>query len=73
MRVGGTNTYRATEHGLRIAAFFTQLAARVVVPTLTDLAALGRPRVPAPRPVAAAWRSYERGIKLLLRTARLVA
>ncbi|HEX2273106.1 MAG TPA: hypothetical protein VHG90_04440, partial [Acidimicrobiales bacterium] len=32
-RIDGTNTYRVTAHGLRIAAFFTQLAARVVVPT----------------------------------------
>ncbi len=72
-KVKGTNTYRVTAHGLRIAAFFTQLAARVVVPTMTDLAALGRPRPPAPRPLADAWRAYERELKLLLRTARLVA
>jgi hypothetical protein len=71
-RIGGTNTYRATAHGLRIAAFFTQLAARVVVPTLTDLAALARPRRSAPPPLAAAWRSYERELKLLLRRTRLV-
>ena len=72
-RVAGTNTYRPTEHGLRIAAFFTQLSARVVVPTMTDLAALGKPRRPAPRPLTAAWRTYERELTLLLRTARLVA
>jgi hypothetical protein len=72
-RVTGTNTYRVTAHGLRIAAFFTQLAARVVVPAMTDLAALGRPRPPAPRPLADAWRAYERELKLVVRTARLVA
>jgi hypothetical protein len=72
-RIEGTNTYRATPHGLRIAAFFTQLAARVVVPTLTELAGLGRPRPPAPRPLTVAWRSYERELGRLLRTARLVA
>lgn len=72
-RIAGTNTYRPTEHGLRIAAFFTQLSARVVVPTMTDLAALGKPRRPAPRPLTAAWRTYERELTLLLRTARLVA
>lgn len=54
-RVAGTNTYRVTAHGLRIAAFFTQLAARVVVPTLTDLARLGKPRPPTLRPLTAAW------------------
>ena len=72
-RIEGTNTYRVTAHGLRIAAFFTQLAARVVVPTLTDLAALARPRPPAPRPLTAAWRAYERELNLLLRTTRLAA
>ncbi len=72
-RIDGTNTYRVTAHGLRIAAFFTQLAARVVVPTLTELAALARPRRRSPTPLAAAWRSYERELRLLLRRTRLVA
>jgi hypothetical protein len=72
-RIEGTNTYRATAHGLRIAAFFTQLATRVVVPTLTDLAALARPRRSAPPPLVAAWGCYERELKLLLRRTRLVA
>lgn len=72
-RIEGTNTYRVTQHGLRIAAFFTQLSTRVVVPTLTDLAALSRPQPPAPRTLAAAWRTYERELDSLLRTTRLVA
>ena len=72
-RIEGTNTYRVTAHGLRIAAFFTNLAARVVVPALTDLAALSRPRPPAGRPLAAAWRAYQRELDILLRTTRLVA
>jgi hypothetical protein len=72
-RIDGTNTYRVTTHGLRIAAFFTQLAARVVVPTLTQLAALARPRRSAPPPLVAAWRSYERELKHFLRRTRLVA
>jgi hypothetical protein len=72
-RIDGTNTYRVTAHGLRIAAFFTQLAARVVVPTLTELAALGRPHRSGPPPLAAAWRSYEQELRLLLRRTRLVA
>jgi hypothetical protein len=72
-RIPKTNTYRVTDHGLRIAAFFTQLAARVVIPTLTDLAQLCRPRPPAPRPLTAAWRTYEHELANLLRTTRLVA
>jgi hypothetical protein len=72
-RIEGTNTYRITAHGQRIATFFTHLAARVVVPALSDLAALARPRPPAARPLTNAWRAYERELNLLLRTTRLVA
>jgi hypothetical protein len=72
-RIEGTNTYRVTAHGLRVAAFFTQLAARVIVPALTDLAALARPRPPVGRTLTAAWRAYERELQILLRTTRLVA
>lgn len=72
-RIDGTNTYRVTDHGLRIAAFFTQLAARIVVPALTDLAALARPHPPAPRPLTTAWRTYERELHALLRETRLAA
>jgi hypothetical protein len=72
-RIKGTNTYRVSAHGLRIAAFFTQLAARVVIPALTDLAALARPHPPAPQPLTLAWRSYEKALNQHLRTARLAA
>lgn len=72
-RIDGTNTYRVTAHGLRVAAFFTQLAARVVIPTISELAALGRPRPPAGRPLTTAWRSYEHELDRLLRTTRLAA
>jgi hypothetical protein len=37
---------------------FTHLAARVVVPALTDLAELARPKPPVPRPLTEAWRNY---------------
>ena len=72
-RIDRTNTYRVTDHGLRIAAFFTQLAARVVIPALTDLAALARPHPPAPRALTAAWRTYEHELHALLRQSRLAA
>jgi hypothetical protein len=72
-RLQSTNTYRVTAHGLRIAAFFTQLASRVIVPALTDLADLTRPSPPAPRPLTAAWRTYERELDLHVRKAGLAA
>ncbi len=72
-RVEGSNIYRVTPHGLRVSAFFTQLATRVIVPALTDLADLARPSPPAPRPLTAAWRTYERELDNAVRTARLAA
>ena len=72
-RVPGTNTYRVTSHGLRIATFFTHLAARVVVPALTDLAQLARPQPPAPRPLTTAWRNYERELVSLIKCSQLAA
>jgi hypothetical protein len=72
-RVEGSNIYRVTSHGLRVSAFFTALANRVIVPVLTDLADLARPSPPAPRPLTAAWRTYERELDNAVRTARLAA
>jgi hypothetical protein len=72
-RVEGTNTYRVSALGLRVSTFFTQLATRVIVPTLTDLADLARPSPPAPRPLVAAWRTYERELDKQIRVAGLAA
>jgi len=65
-RIDGTNTYRVTARGRRMAVFFTKLAARIVVPALTELEALLRPRS-APRPLLNAWRTYERSLDALVR------
>jgi hypothetical protein len=66
-RVAHTNTYRVTAHGHRRATFFTKLANRVVVPGLTELAALARPPKETPQPVRDAWRAYERTLDALAR------
>ncbi len=66
-RVAHTNTYRVTSHGRRMATFFTKLASRVVVPGLTELAALVRPPKATPQPVRDAWRAYERTLDVLVR------
>ena len=71
-RIAHTNTYRVTAHGRRMATFFTKLANRVVVPGLTELAALVRPPKATPQPVRDAWRAYERTLDALVRT-RLAA
>jgi len=56
-RVAHTNTYRVTAHRRRMATFFTQLTTRVVVPGLTELAALVRPPKETPQLVRDAWRA----------------
>ena len=66
-RIAGTHTYRVTAHGLRTATFFTQLAARVVIPALAELAALAQPHPPAPRRLTTAWRTYEHELTDMLR------
>ena len=71
VRVEGTQTYRLTPQGRRSASFFTKLAARVVVPALTELEAAVRPRAPAPRPLVNAWRAYEREVEALIAASRL--
>jgi hypothetical protein len=72
-RVEGTHSYRLTPHGRAMASFFTKLAARVVVPTLTELEASIRPRAPTPRPVITAWRRYEREVEALIGRSALAA
>ena len=72
-RVPGTHTYRVTPKGRRIATFFTRLAARVVVPILTELDAAPRPPRHAPIPVVAAWRAYDAELRKLLRGFAKVA
>ena len=66
-RVPGTHSYRVTPLGRCIATFFTRLAARVVVPVLTELDAGLRPPPAAPSPLVAAWRAYDAELHKLLR------
>jgi hypothetical protein len=65
--VPGTHTYRITVPGRAIATFLTRLAARVVVPVLTQLADLPRPSRRAPGPLAAAWRAYDRELRKVIK------
>src|SRR5207247_751646 len=69
--IDGTHTYRVTPTGRRIATFFTKLAARAVIPTLTELEEPLRPHRPATSPVVIAWRAYEHEIRGLLDHAHL--
>jgi hypothetical protein len=64
-RVEGTNTYRITATGRTIATFLTKLAARLIIPALTDLDET-RPQPPVPRPLTTAWRAYEHQLDQLI-------
>jgi len=72
-RLDGTNTYRVTPHGRSLAIFLTKLAARVIIPTLTDLDQAINPQRPAPRPLIAAWRDYQHHLDELIARAGLAA
>lgn len=72
-RIPGSQRYQVTAYGRRVATFFTRLVVRVVTPTLTELDALSRPTRRAPRPLAAAWRSYDRELTTLLKRSGLAA
>ena len=50
-----------------MATFLTKLATRVVVPGLTELAALVRPPKATPKPIRDAWQAYERTLDALVR------
>jgi hypothetical protein len=72
-RVAGTHTYRVTDHGRRIATFFTRLAARVMAPCLAGLDAATRPPRSAPAPLVTAWRAYDNELRTLVRELAKVA
>lgn len=72
-RVVHTNRYRVTEHGRRVATFFTRLAKRVVIPALAALRDTSRPTRRTPPPLASAWRNYDREIQRLLKRSGLAA
>jgi predicted MarR family transcription regulator len=72
-RVEGTHTYCVTDHGRRIATFFTKLATRVVVPALTELEAPARPPRQAPTALRTAWRAYDAEVRKLLSRSGLAA
>lgn len=72
-RIEGAHRYELTPYGRRVAAFFTKVASRVVVPALTELDRAARPRAPAPAPLVSAWRAYEREVQIIIDASRVAA
>jgi hypothetical protein len=66
-RQPGAHRYRLTRHGQRIATLFTRVGARIVVPTLTQLAHHTRPPRGAPAALVAASRAYDHELDQLLK------
>ena len=66
-RVAGTHTYRVTVHGRAVATFLTRLAARIVIPILSELDAPPRPPRAASSPLVAAWHAYDTELRKTLR------
>jgi hypothetical protein len=64
--VAGTHSYQVTALGRAIATFFTNLAARAVVPVLSELARLTKPPRTAPSALVAAWRDYDHHLRQLV-------
>jgi hypothetical protein len=61
--VPGTHTYRVAALGRAIAIFFTNPAARAVVPALTELAHLTTPPKTAPSALVAAWQACDHHLR----------
>lgn len=72
-RAPGRNLYRVTPHGRAVATFLTKVTARVIVPGLTELEAPASPRAPAPRPIVAAWRTWQRELDSFIAAANIAA
>jgi hypothetical protein len=72
-RLEGRQVYQVTPYGRAIACFLTKVAARVVVPVLTELELSARPRAPAPRPLISAWRADEQEVHALIAASGITA
>lgn len=72
-RIPRSHRYQLTEHGHRIAVFFTKTYTRIITPGLTEL----DPRLPddiaARSDLANAWRAYERALNTKIAQAAIAA
>jgi hypothetical protein len=72
-RVPGRHLYRVTDHGRAVATLLTKVAARIVVPALSELETPLSPSGPAPRPMVAAWRTWQRELDAYIAAANIAA
>jgi len=70
VRQGGTHRYEVTDHGLRIALFFTRSYARVLRPGLSEVATDSQPDDP---PLRRAFAQLERAMDQYVAQAKLTS
>jgi hypothetical protein len=73
VRIEGSNRYRLTAHGRRLAVFFAKTYARVVNPSLAELDPAPPDHIAKRSPLASSWRAYDRALTLRIADAALTA
>jgi hypothetical protein len=73
VRIEGSNRYRLTREGRRLAAFFAKTYARVITPSLAELDPALPAEIAARSPLARSWRSYEHALDAKVADALLAA
>src|SRR5204863_6312622 len=72
-RIEGSNRYRLTADGRRLAVFFAKTYARVVTPALAELDPALPAEIAARSPLARSWRSFEHALDARISDAALAA
>ena len=70
-RVPGSQHYEVTDHGRRIAVFFTKTYTRILNPSLAELDPALPDEIARRSPLAPAWRSFERALDARTANAQL--
>jgi hypothetical protein len=70
-RVPGSQHYELTDHGRRIAVFFTKTYTRILNPSLADLDPTLPDELAQRSPLARAWRAYEHALDARIADAQL--
>jgi hypothetical protein len=72
-RVPGSQHYELTDHGRRIAVFFTKTYTRIINPSLAELDPTLPDDIAQRSPLARAWRAYEHALHARIVDAQLTA
>ena len=73
LRVDETQRYELTDHGRRIAVFFTKTYTRIVNPSLAELDSALPHEIAQASPLGRAWRAFEHALDARIADAQLTA